>query len=89
MKSQQKFVNHLLEICNDHPKKAMAAADLMAAPSYLTGAERDAVRKAKMDRIVQVVRYTKSASRVLELREYLCVTKMCGPPRRWRCWLRD
>jgi hypothetical protein len=68
-KSQQKFVTHLLEICNEHPKKALAGADRMAAPSYLTGAERDAVRKSKLDRIVQVVRYTKSAVRVLELRK--------------------
>lgn len=66
-KSQQKFVNHLLEICNEHPKKALVGADRMAASSKLSGAERDAVRKERLDRIVQVIRYTKSASRVLEL----------------------
>ena len=67
VKSQQKFVNHLLEICNEHPKKALAGADRMAAPAKLSGAEIDAARKEKLDRIVQVVRYTKGASRVLEL----------------------
>jgi ER-Golgi trafficking TRAPP I complex 85 kDa subunit len=66
-KSQQKFINHLLEICREHPKKALAGADRMVAPSNLSGAERDAVRQAALDRIVQVVRYTRSASRVLEL----------------------
>jgi len=67
VKSQQKFINHLLEICNEHTKKALVGADRMAAPANLSGAERDAVRKARFDRIVQVVRYTRSASRVLEL----------------------
>ena len=41
--------------------------DRMAAPDRLTGAARDAVRKEKLDRIVQVIRYTKTALRVLEL----------------------
>jgi uncharacterized membrane protein YgcG len=67
VKSQQKFMNHLLEICNEHTKKALVGADRMAAPAHLTGAERDAVRKERFERIVQVVRYTRSASRVLEL----------------------
>lgn len=67
VKSQQKFVNNLLEICNDHTKKALAGADRMAAPSTLSGAERDSVRNERLNRIVQVVRYTKSASRALEL----------------------
>jgi hypothetical protein len=67
IKSQQKFVTNLLEICNDHKKAALAAADRMAAPAHLSGSQRDAVRKKRLDRIVQVIRYTKSASRVLEL----------------------
>ncbi|GAX22513.1 hypothetical protein FisN_14Hh135 [Fistulifera solaris] len=66
-KSQQKYVNNLLEICSDYPKKALAGADRLAAPSHLTGLQRDAIRKEKLDRIVQVVRYTKGATRVLEL----------------------
>ena len=41
IKSQQKFVNNLLEICNDHNKKALAGADRMAA--LLAG---DIVREA-------------------------------------------
>lgn len=67
IKSQQKFVQNLLEICNEHKKKALAGADRMAASPKLSGSERDAVRKERQDRIVQVVRFTKSASRVLEL----------------------
>jgi hypothetical protein len=66
-KSQQKFISHLLEICNEHPKKALVGADRMAASPSLSGEKRDAVRKQRLDRIVQVIRYTKSASRVLEL----------------------
>jgi hypothetical protein len=67
VKSQQKFVTHLLDICNEHPKKALAGADRMAVASTLSGGERDQVRKDRFERIVQVIRYTKSASRVLEL----------------------
>jgi ER-Golgi trafficking TRAPP I complex 85 kDa subunit len=67
VKSQQKFIQNLLEICNDHRKKALSGADRMAAPPHLSGAKRDAVRTERLDRIVQVIRYTKSASRVLEL----------------------
>jgi len=67
VKSQQKYINHLLEICSEHTKKALVGADRMAASSKFSGAELDAVRKNRLDRIVQVVRYTKSASRVLEL----------------------
>lgn len=67
VKSQQKFVTHLLEICNEHPKKALAGADRMAAASTLQGGERDQVRKARLNRIVQVIRFTKTASRMLEL----------------------
>jgi hypothetical protein len=39
----------------------------MAAPRHLTGVERDKVRKDRLERILLVVRYTRSASRVLEL----------------------
>ena len=67
VKSQQKFVQNFLEICHDHRKKALSGADRMAAPPHLSGAERDAVRTERLDRIVQVIRYTKSASRVLEI----------------------
>jgi tetratricopeptide (TPR) repeat protein len=67
VKSQQKFLGHLLEICRDHRKKALAGADRMAAPASLTGAERERVRKVQLERIVQVIRFTKGASRVLEL----------------------
>ena len=67
IKSQQKFVQNFLEICNDHRKKALSGADRMAAPPHLSGAERDAVRNERLDRIVQVMRYTKSASRILEI----------------------
>jgi ER-Golgi trafficking TRAPP I complex 85 kDa subunit len=67
VKSQQKFVQNVLEICSDHRKKALSGADRMLAPPHLSGAERDAVRSERLDRIVQVIRYTRSASRVLEL----------------------
>jgi hypothetical protein len=66
-KTQQKFVSHLLEICNEHPKKALVGADRMAASAKLSGELRDSARMDRLDRIVQVIRYTKSASRVLEL----------------------
>jgi hypothetical protein len=66
-KSQQKFINHLLEICNENPKKALVGADRMAASSKVSSDKRNAVRTERLERIVQVVRYTKSASRVLEL----------------------
>ena len=66
-KSQQKFVNHLLEICNQHPKKALTGADRMAVSAKLSGEQRDTLRQERLDRIVQVIRYTKSASRVLEI----------------------
>jgi len=59
VKSQQKFVNHVLEICNEHFKKALAGADRMVHPLK--------IRQERIERITQVVRYTKTASRVLEL----------------------
>ena len=66
-KSQQKFIHHLLEIASEHPKKALAGADRMAAPPSLHGAQREAARNSQLERIVQVVRFTDNASRVLEL----------------------
>lgn len=59
-KSQQKFVNHLLEISKDHSKKALVGADRMAAPP---GTQRQD-RFKMMDR---VLRKNKGAKRVLEL----------------------
>lgn len=67
-KSQQKFLSHLLEICFEHPKSALAGADRMAVPpTVVTARDRDAVRQENLDRIVQVIQYTPGASRVLEL----------------------
>ena len=67
-KSQQKFLHHLLEICEQHPKPALAGADRMAAPSHLqTTADREAFRNKQLERIVTVIRYTPKASRTLEL----------------------
>ena len=59
VKSQQKFVNHVLEICNEHFKKALAGADCMIHPMK--------IRQERLDRITQVIKYTRTASRVLEL----------------------
>lgn len=59
VKSQQKFVHHLLDICKDHPKKALVGADRMAAPT--------SKRKDRYERIERVIQYTKAASRILEL----------------------
>lgn len=68
IKSQQKFLANLVEICNDHRKKALAGVDRMAASSKVTSAEeRKAIRKENLDRIVQAIQYTRSASRVLEI----------------------
>ena len=61
VKSQQKFVNHLLEICKDHTKKALVGADRMVAAST----ERS--RQERFQRIEQVILGTKGAKRVLEL----------------------
>ena len=69
VKSQQKFINHLIDICRDNPKKALAGANRMVAavPMGMDSAHLEAIRKANLDRIVQVIRFTKNASRVLEL----------------------
>ncbi|CAB9513824.1 trafficking protein particle complex [Seminavis robusta] len=67
VKSQQKFVNNLLFICNEHPKKALVGADRMAAPAELSNRERDRYRQDRLDRIVEVIEYTQGAQRILEL----------------------
>jgi len=56
-KSQQKFVQHLQEICLDYTEKAMVGADRMATEEY-------AVRLERIEHILQV---TEGATRVLEL----------------------
>lgn len=61
VKSQQKFVHHLLEICHQHGKKALVGADRMAAP------QQEALRQERLARMEQVVRFTPHAKRVLEL----------------------
>lgn len=67
-KSQQKFLVHLLDICRDHAKKALAGADRMGVPrTATTTREREEGRNARLDRIVQVIRFTPKASRVLEI----------------------
>ena len=67
VKSQQKFVNNLLLICNDHPKKALVGADRMAAPPTLSNAERTKYSQKRLDKIVEVIQFTKGAQRILEL----------------------
>jgi tetratricopeptide (TPR) repeat protein len=66
-KSQQKFLSHLLEVCEKHPKPALAGADRMFVPPKIPNNEREAFRNAQLERIVHVVRFTMGASRVLEL----------------------
>jgi hypothetical protein len=53
-KSQQKFVQHLLEICQAHTTKAMAGADCMATEDHVE----------RLERIERVLRSTKGATRV-------------------------
>ncbi|KAL3925019.1 MAG: hypothetical protein SGILL_000681 [Bacillariaceae sp.] len=66
-KSQQKFLQHLMEICQDHRKAALAGADRMASPPSIPNNEREAFRSAQLEKIVSVIRYNRTASRVLEL----------------------
>lgn len=67
-KSQQKFLSHLLEICLDHPRKALVGADRMAVPPNIpTAREREAIRNDHLERIVDVIQHTPGATRVLEL----------------------
>lgn len=75
-KSQQKFLTHLLEICLEHPKKALVGADRMAVPPHVSSArERDALRQDRLERMVEIIQYTPGASRVLEL-PYLNLPKL-------------
>ena len=67
VKSQQKFVNNLLYICSEYPKKALVGADRMAAPSELSSRERDEYRRGRLDGIVEVIQFTPGAQRILEL----------------------
>ncbi|KAL3943892.1 MAG: hypothetical protein SGBAC_002050 [Bacillariaceae sp.] len=66
-KSQQKFLSHLLEICENHPKPALAGSDRMAVPPKIPNNEREAFRNDQLERIVHVIRFTMGASRVLQL----------------------
>ncbi|KAG7348164.1 ER-golgi trafficking TRAPP I complex subunit [Nitzschia inconspicua] len=66
-KSQQKFLQHLVEICEDHKKAALAGADRMASPSNLPSHERESFRNAQLEKIVNIIKYNVTASRVLEL----------------------
>ena len=61
VKSQQKFVQHLLEICKEHSEKALLGADRMAAP------DQSVERQQRLLRIERVVQCTDLARRVLEL----------------------
>jgi hypothetical protein len=63
IKSQQKFVNHLLDICKQHANKALAGADRMALP----GSSNKELRKARFNQIDQVLAHTPHARRILEL----------------------
>jgi hypothetical protein len=56
-KSQQKFVQHLQEICQHHTEKAMLGADRMASEDHTE----------RLDRIEHILRVTEGASRILEL----------------------
>jgi len=65
--SQQKFVQNLVEICENHTKAALAGADRMLVPVSVPRMRRESYRNEKLEQIVHVVRYTRGASRVLEL----------------------
>jgi hypothetical protein len=56
-KSQQKFVQHMREICQQHTRKAMVGADRMTNENHTE----------RLDRIDQVLRSTTGATRILEL----------------------
>lgn len=67
-KSQQKFLQHLLQICEDHRKHALAGADKMSSPPTIVNhQERETFRKDQLGQIVNIIRYTMGATRVLEL----------------------
>eukprot|EP00547_Thalassionema_nitzschioides_P005452 CAMPEP_0194202854 /NCGR_PEP_ID=MMETSP0156-20130528/2775_1 /TAXON_ID=33649 /ORGANISM="Thalassionema nitzschioides, Strain L26-B" /LENGTH=1887 /DNA_ID=CAMNT_0038928459 /DNA_START=174 /DNA_END=5837 /DNA_ORIENTATION=- len=62
VKSQQKFLHHLVEICEHHSKKALVGADRMATQSLRK-------RQARMQHIVSIIRHSKpyTSKRVLEI----------------------
>lgn len=60
VKSQQKFLNHLQEICQSHSKKALVGADRMATPLLQK-------RQERLQHIVSIIRSTKTTVRVLEI----------------------
>ena len=66
IQSQQKFVQHLIEICVDHTKAALAGADRIV-PRSIPRNRRDIYRNERLERVVNIIRYTIGASRVLEL----------------------
>ena len=65
--SQQKFVQNLIEICQNHTKSALAGADRMIVPSSVPQIRRNSYRNEKLEQIVDVIENTRGASRVLEL----------------------
>jgi hypothetical protein len=67
VKSQQKFLQHMVEICENHKKAALAGADRMASPPSIPSNQREAFRNAQLERIVTIIRYNRNASRILEL----------------------
>ena len=65
--SQQKFVQNLVEICENHTKAALAGADRMVVPSNIPRIRRESYRNEILEKIVKVIKHTRGASRVLEL----------------------
>jgi len=72
VQSQQKFLLHLVEICQEHKKAALAGADRMAVPSGVPRNRREQFRNQRLEQVVKVIRYTRGASRVLELPHVDC-----------------
>eukprot|EP00536_Pseudo-nitzschia_multiseries_P010236 jgi/Psemu1/67347/estExt_Genemark1.C_3050054 len=67
VQSQQKFLNHLIEICEGHHKAALAGADRLAVPPSVPRLQRERYRNDRLEQLVSVIRHTRTASRVLEL----------------------
>jgi len=67
VQSQQKFLQNLVEICENHTKAALAGADRMAVPASVPRNRRERYRNKRLEQVVKVIQYTKGASRVLEL----------------------
>jgi len=67
VQSQQKFLQNLIEICENHTKAAIAGADRMAVPASIPRNQREKYRNERMEQVADVVRYTAGASRILEL----------------------